>query len=378
MVKATTADWEYLESNPADHYFGMFQSDAPTTRLMTDVRNLTARFFGCALDELALMPSTTISFNTVATGMVESGWLGEGDVVLTSDQEHAGGLLGWEHYAKAGLINLTKVTLNPPSPNMPPASVGAVVAEFEKAVRSADGKVKVLSVSHVLTTSGVRLPIKQLSTMAHRYNISVVVDGAQAPGGLHVNVTELGCDAYATSAHKWMLAPKGNGVLYVAKRIQQQLSVTWLDEGYGVYTGSTGTRPAATILGLGHAIDYLNSFGMDKVEAHNLNIRALAWKLVEALKVPGLVFLSAKPETGLGSQILTLQMPPNVSEATVAGKMFTQKGFVVKQAADFGQSGAPAPAAIRIGFHLYNSEADVRAMVAALGEVLDAEIRGSE
>ena len=57
----------------------------------------------------------------------------------------------------------------------------------------------------------------------------------------------------------------------------------------------------------------------------------------------------------MGSPIITLQMPPNVSEAAVAGNMFLQEGFVVKQAADFGQSGAPAPAAVRIGFHLYNS-----------------------
>ena len=48
----------------------------------------------------------------------------------------------------------------------------------------------------------------------------MVVDGAQAPGGLHVNLTALGCDAYASSAHKWMLAPKGNGILFVSKRIQ--------------------------------------------------------------------------------------------------------------------------------------------------------------
>ena len=67
---------------------------------------------------------------------------------------------------------------------------------------------KVISLSHVLTTNGLRMPIPQISAMAHKYNISVVVDGAQAPGGIDVDLQELGCDAYATSAHKWMLAPK--------------------------------------------------------------------------------------------------------------------------------------------------------------------------
>ena len=87
-----------------------------------------------------------------------------------------------------------------------------------------------------------------------------------------------------------MLAPKGNGILFVAKRFQHELSVTWLDEGYGVYTGSTGTRPAATILGLGHAIAYLNSFagGMAAVETHNLAIRELGWSLISGLGIKGL------------------------------------------------------------------------------------------
>ena len=81
---------------------------------MDDVRNLTAQFFNVELAEIALMPSTTISFNTVATGMVESGYLAQGDVVLTTDHEHAGGLMGWEHYSASGLLNLTRVHL--PSP----------------------------------------------------------------------------------------------------------------------------------------------------------------------------------------------------------------------------------------------------------------------
>ena len=59
-------------------------------------------FLGSDVDEIALMPSTTISFNTVATGMVQSGHLKPGDHVLTSNHEHAGGLLGWEHYAYGG------------------------------------------------------------------------------------------------------------------------------------------------------------------------------------------------------------------------------------------------------------------------------------
>ncbi len=74
-------------------------------------------------------------------------------------------------------------------------TIGGVVAAFEAAIVQNGGRTRVLSISHVLTTNGLLAPISQLAAMAHAHNVSLVVDGAQAPGGLDVNVTALGCDA---------------------------------------------------------------------------------------------------------------------------------------------------------------------------------------
>jgi len=364
VIEKVNADTVWLESNPANHYFGGFDGETPDTTLMDNVRTATANFFGCDLSELAIMPSTTVAFNTVATGLVESGFLTDGDIVLTSDHEHAGGLMGWLHYQTLGLIQVQPV-------HLPTSALSATVTEIVKSFESAivPGKTKVISVSHVLTTNGLRVPIKEISAMAHEHGIVVVVDGAQAPGGIAVNVTDLGCDIYAASCHKWMLAPKGNGVVFVSSDVQSKINATFFDEGFRVYTGATGTRPAATILGLGHAIDYLNNFtdGAVGIETHNMALRETAWQALVTANVTDLEILSAPAASNMASPIITLKLPANVSERDVASKMYQDHGMVVKQAADFPD---PQPAAIRLGFHLYNSEADVQSLISALTAVV--------
>lgn len=101
-----------------------------------------------------------------------------------------------------------------------PKSAAEIVALFAAALE-AEPNTKVVAVSHVTTTHGLTFPIKAISELAHRKGALVVVDGAQAMG-MSVNVTELGCDVYATSAHKWMLAPKGSGV---SKRGSSEMGV---------------------------------------------------------------------------------------------------------------------------------------------------------
>ena len=78
-------------------------------------------------------------------------------------------------------------------------------------------------------------------------------------------------------AHKWILAPTGNGILYIKNSFQAKIYATVLDGGVDVYTRTVGTRPAHSILGLGHVIDYLNSYGREKIVSHNLILAKNAW-----------------------------------------------------------------------------------------------------
>ena len=235
VVEGATKDWELLESNPANEYFGMFTLDPFVTR-QDAVRRRVAEYIGAPADTVALVPSTTIGLNTVADGLISSGFLSEGDVVLTSDQEHAGGYVNWLHYANCTdelrranwcssapelhgarvrpiALHIVPIPVTPAS--SAPSTDDDVLALFHAALAT-QPRTKVVAVSHVTTTHGMVLPIAKLAVLAHAHGALLVVDGAQAMG-MAVNVTELGADVYATSAHKWLLAPKGSGVLFVGE-----------------------------------------------------------------------------------------------------------------------------------------------------------------
>ncbi len=183
-----------LEANPVSAGFGPVLAEAEA------VRPKLADLLGCRTEEIAVTRNTTEGINLIAEGLN----LQPGDRVLTSNHEHGGGLGGWKYLVKRRGVHLDVARLG-----APPESEDEVVAQFAAAIRH---DTSVLSVSHVTFSSGVQVPIAKLSELAHAHNCLMVVDGAQAPGGILVDVQALGCDAYASSGHKWLLGPKGTGV----------------------------------------------------------------------------------------------------------------------------------------------------------------------
>ena len=202
-IEATQAAWETLEANPVAHY----GRDAGR-ELIEDTREVAAGFLGCDLDELALTTSTTSGMNAIAQGLR----LAPGDRVLLTDQEHSGGLHCWQYLARYHGVHLDVAPI--PRGEFRAAEI---VAAMERGIRS---ETRVISVSHVLSSTGLRMPIAEIAALAKSKGILCVVDGAQAVGAIRVNVRDLGCRAYATSGHKWLMGPKGTGLLFIAKDAQ--------------------------------------------------------------------------------------------------------------------------------------------------------------
>jgi selenocysteine lyase/cysteine desulfurase len=175
---------------------------------MDSVRSQAAKFLGCELGELGLVPSTTMALNIVASGLVDSGFLADGHRILTSDQEHPGGEACWRHYEGLGLLGgIDRVVVSPS-----PSSAAEIVDAFAAAMTA---QTRAICVSHVLTTSGVVMPLRELGALAHAHGALLIVDGAQAAGSIEVELEQLGADVYTVSAHKWMLAPPGSALLYL-------------------------------------------------------------------------------------------------------------------------------------------------------------------
>jgi isopenicillin-N epimerase len=223
-------------------------------------RDPLAAFIGCSRDELALVRNATEGNSYIANGID----LKPGDEVLMTDQEHPGGEHPWNLRAKRYGIVVKKVTLPKPVPN--PA---AVLNLFSDAITP---RTRVFFFSHITTVTGVVLPVKELAALARSKGILCAVDGAHVPGMMKLNITDLGCDFYSASPHKWLQAPKGTGFLYVRDEMIDRLWNTIATEGWdspkirAERFQRIGSSNVPTLAGLRASIELANQIGMDRVE----------------------------------------------------------------------------------------------------------------
>jgi selenocysteine lyase/cysteine desulfurase len=332
--------WE-TESDPQDQVFG-----APHRR-MDEVREKAAEFIGAGVAEVALMRNTTEGMNAVAQGID----LHPGDQILTTNHEHPGGSVCWEYVAEKTGAEIVKIEM--------PAPVESAEQVLDLVSSHLTARTRVCSFSHICTITGLVMPLARIAELTRPRDILLVCDGAQAPGMLDVDVGKLGVDTYAASSHKWMLAPKGTGILYIRAGVQDRIRPLFLHSGYGAYTASSGTRNVATILAHGVSMDFHDTIGRGRVEAR---CRELQGRLRSRLEeMDGLTLLTPGDETLCGG-ILTIS-PEGRDYREVRQAMLANHGFVLK-------NGKAEYNAIRISTHIFNSEDDVDRLTEALGKML--------
>ena len=232
------------------------------TRLR-DLRDGLAAFMHCKRDELAIVRNATEANNVVCNGID----LKAGDEVLLTDQEHPGGFGCYQQKAARFGIKINYVTLP-----KPPASNAQIVELFEKAITP---RTRLMLFSHITTVTGVILPAKEICAMARRRNVMTHVDGAHSIGQIPLNLTDMGCDFYVTSPHKWLMAPKGTGTLYVREEMCDRLwantiSGEWNNKAMKAYRFSNfGTSNLSVMVGCKAALDFFHAIGPEKIYARS-------------------------------------------------------------------------------------------------------------
>ncbi len=342
VVDATTGFFWETEGQPQGHVFG-----GESRQRMEAVREKAAEFLGATVDETVLTRNTTEGMNSVAMGLS----LSRGDQILTTNHEHPGGAVCWDHLAEHDGVEI--VTIEMPAPVRDRAQI------LELVERHITPRTKVCSFSHICTITGLVMPLAEISQITRPRGILLVADGAQAPGMLNVNVKDLGVDTYASSSHKWMLSPKGCGLLFIRDEVQDQIKPMMLRSGYGVYTASGGTRNVPTILGHGVAMDFHNTIGRDRIEGR---CRALRRRLLERFSdIPSLRMLTPEDETMTGG-ILTVSLGRG-RHGEVRNRMLEDHQVILKTGrADYN--------AIRFSTHIFNSENDIDRAVDYFGRLI--------
>lgn len=252
---------EELEEDLPDWPY--FQADGePLTgyQEMMTARNRIGEFVGVAGRDIALMQNATMGMSCIANGME----LEAGDEVITTDQEHSGGVGSWRLRAARSGIVVKELPLDSVLDDGP----DAVVDLFRRAITS---RTKVLMASHITSGFGIVMPARELCELATEHGIFSVIDGAQAIGQVPVDLKELACDAYVASPHKWMLAPKGTGFLYLRSGIPQRIWGTLAGSHYDDWDSSAfrfmqfGTGSVPIVSGMLAAFDFVDRIGLQRI-----------------------------------------------------------------------------------------------------------------
>jgi len=223
------------------------------------IRSKLAELINAETEEISLTQNATMSMNFISNGLE----LNKGDEIISTNFEHPGGECGWKLMAKRKGVVIKQ--LNIPVPANDP---DIIIDRFKKLISP---KTRVVAIAHIVSAFGLILPVKEINYEAKKHGLFTIFDGAQAIGHIPLDMKDIGCDAYYSSPHKWLLAPAGNGMLYVKNEVYDKIWTTiassqWEnhnDNGYRLTQRGTGNP--STLVGLEKAIDFHNIIGPEKV-----------------------------------------------------------------------------------------------------------------
>jgi len=315
--------------------------------------------------EIVFTRGTTESINLVAQTFGRR-QVGPGDEVLITAMEHHSNIVPWQMLCEEKGARLVVAPID--------RKGDLILEELERLLTD---RTRILALTHVSNALGTINPVREIIGMAHAKGIPVLVDGAQAVPRLPVDVTELGCDFYAFSGHK-VYGPTGVGVLWGRTSLLEAMppwqgggdmisSVTFEKTTYNVlpYKFEAGTPNIAGAIGLGAAIDYISRLGVDRIGAHEDDLLHYATTKVSAIEGVHLVG-TAKRKAAVLSFTIDGVHPHDI------GTVLDRCGVAVRTGHHCAQPvmdffGVPATA--RASFGLYNTRAEVDALVAGIHEV---------
>jgi selenocysteine lyase/cysteine desulfurase len=308
---------------------------------LTEFRTSVGKLVNASADEIALTQNATMGMNFLANGLD----LVEGDEVVSTDQEHSGGICCWRLLAKRRGIVLKEIRLEAALRSGPEA----VVKLFAGAMTP---RTRVLIFSHITSSLGIRLPARELCRLARERGALALVDGAQAVGQIRVDVKDLGCDAYVGSPHKWLMAPKGTGFLYIRREVQDRFWTTlassaWDDREKGAFRFMQyGTGSVPVVEGLMAALQFIERIGMPRIERWDA---MLTRRLREGLARIPLARLSSPEHPELGAAITTFRVEGIRAKAL-------QDALWARRIRVRAQNDA---AGVRLSAHLYVSASEI-------------------
>ncbi|MDQ6755998.1 MAG: aminotransferase class V-fold PLP-dependent enzyme, partial [Bacteroidota bacterium] len=235
-------------------------------KYLQESRNALGKYLNANADDLVYVTNPTYAVNIIAKSFP----LNTGDEVLATDIEYGSCDRTWNYYCKKAGAVYKKQPIR-----FPIESKEDFIQQFLKGLTS---KTKLIFISHITSSTGLKLPVEEVCAIAKQKNILTFIDGAHAPGQTPVDLKLLDVDMYTGACHKWMMTPKGCSFLYVKKDLQHLFDPLIISWGYEAlfpshsqfldYHQTNGTRDFSAFLTVPSAIDFMQKNNWEKVSAN--------------------------------------------------------------------------------------------------------------
>ncbi|MEQ8297273.1 MAG: cysteine desulfurase [Nitratireductor sp.] len=355
---AHTYGVEYANVHRGLHFLSNAATDA-----YEKARETVRGFVNAAsVDEIVFTKNATEAINTIAYG-----WgmphIGEGDEIVLSVMEHHSNIVPWHFIRERQGAKLVWAPVD---------EEGVFHLDaFEKCLTE---RTKLIAITHMSNVLGTVVPIREICRIAHERGIKVLVDGSQAAVHMPVDVQELGCDFYVFTGHK-LYGPSGIGVLYGRMEaleatipfqgggeMIEDVAMEGVTYNHPPHRFEAGTPPIAQAIGLGAAIDYVESIGRARIAAYEAELRDYAQERLRG--VNALRILGNAPDKGA---IISFELAG--IHAHDVSMVIDRAGVAVRAGTHCAQpllKRFGVTSTCRASFGLYNTRAEVDALVEAL------------
>lgn len=358
----------YYERDNSNIHRGVHELSQRATKDYEDARETVRRFLNArSTKEVVFVRGATEGINLVANTHVRS-LLSAGDEIIISHMEHHSNIVPWQLLCEQVGAKLVVVPID---------DDGALDMDGYRAAFT--DRTKFVSIAHVSNALGTINPVREIVRIAHDHGVTVMLDGAQAAPHTKVDVQDIGCDFYVLSGHK-MYAPTGIGALYGKEELLDAMppwqgggdmiaSVTFDGTTYNElpYKFEAGTPNIAGTIGLGAAIEWMESVGIDAIAAHEHDLVTYATDVVGSIE--GVNLIGTAPEkAGVLSFTIDDVHPHDV------GSLLDRLGIAVRTGHHCAQPVMDrfgVPATNRASFAAYNTRDEVDRLADGVRQVIE-------
>ena len=359
---------EYYSSMNSNIHRGVHALSGVATEAFESARIRIKQFINAlGKNEIIFTRGTTEAINLVAQTYGRAN-VKEGDEVIISHMEHHSNIVPWQLLCEEKKAKLRVIPVNDDGE--------LIFEEFEKMINE---RTKIVSVVYVSNSLGTINPVKEIIDLAHKFNVPVLLDGAQAVNHLKIDVHNLDCDFFAFSGHK-LYGPTGIGALYGKVNLLEAMppyqgggdmisKVTFEKTTYNElpHKFEAGTPNIAGAIGLGAAVEYVDKIGIENIAAHELELLNYATEQIS--DIPGLRIIgTSKNKTGVISFVLENIHPHDI------GTFLDFEGVAIRTGHHCTQplmQRFNVPATSRASFGLYNTKEEIDVLISGLKKIIE-------